>query len=64
MNRRAELQVASPTAPLTMEAATVAEAYLRLLADRGIETYLYSKSIAGRPEVGSIWHVDRHRRGK
>ena len=37
MNRRAELQVASPTAPLTMEAATVAEAYLRLLADRGIE---------------------------
>ena len=33
-------------------------------ADRGIETYLYSKSIAGRPEVGSIWHVDRHRRGK
>ena len=37
MNRRAELQEASPTAPLVMEAATVAEAYLRLLADRGIE---------------------------
>lgn len=31
-------------------------------ADRGIETYLYARSIANRPEVGAIWQVDRHRR--
>ena len=31
-------------------------------ADRAIETYLYRRSVQGRPDIGSLWRVERHRR--
>ena len=31
-------------------------------ADRAIETYIYARSVAGRPDIGALWHVERHRR--
>lgn len=31
-------------------------------ADQPIETYQYLKSVQGRPDVGSLWRVERHRR--
>jgi len=32
-------------------------------ADRVIETYIYARTVANRPEIGALWHVERHRRG-
>ena len=31
-------------------------------AGRAIETYLYRRSVQGRPDIGSLWRVERHRR--
>ena len=31
-------------------------------ADQAIETYLYLRSVQGRPDIGSLWRVERHRR--
>ncbi len=33
-------------------------------ADPKIETYIYARSTANKPDIGSIWHVDHHRRSK
>jgi len=31
-------------------------------ADQAIETYQYLRSVQGRPDIGSLWRVERHRR--
>jgi gamma-glutamylcyclotransferase (GGCT)/AIG2-like uncharacterized protein YtfP len=32
-------------------------------ADQAIETYIYSRSVENRRDLGALWHVERHRRG-